>query len=74
MTFIERAAAGEFEDIEAKLNEAISFWHNCIDNREDLPGFLGLSQSEFNAWVSDPSALNEIIKAHQAFRPLKQGS
>lgn len=43
------------------IDEAIEKWHNG-DYTDPLHKFLGMSEEEYNAWVQDPKALDQIVE------------
>jgi hypothetical protein len=43
------------------IDEAIEKWHKG-DYLDPLHKFLGMSEEEYNAWVQDPKALDQIVE------------
>lgn len=58
--FLDRAMQGDFEDVHAAIDDAVSEWH-ASDSELSLPAYLGFSDEEYKRWVEHPECLEAII-------------
>ncbi len=67
-TFMDRAIAGEIQDLDTAILDAVDAWHEYQPTiSEDLIGenimtWLGMSWNEYSRWVSYPKELAAIVE------------
>lgn len=67
--FMERAIAGEIEDLEEALDDAIDEWHALPDDGavgDTIHLYLGMTWQEYARWVKDPKSLEDIINKRRS--------
>jgi len=70
-SFMDRAVAGEIDDIETAILDAVDAWHEYEPTipedeiGENIMTWLGMSWSEYSRWVERPKELSNIIKTRK---------
>jgi len=63
---MERAVAGEIDDLDAAILDAVDAWHEYQipedEIGENIMTWLGMSRSEYTSWVINPKELLAIIQ------------
>ncbi len=61
-TFIEQCISGDV--LTDEIDDFIDSWHSGPDS-QPLHKYLGMTESEYALWVSDPALLPFIVTAHK---------
>lgn len=59
-TFIDKCINGEA--LPGEIDDYIDKWHDGIDINRSLYQFLGMTPADYNAWITTPSLLLDIIE------------
>lgn len=62
--FMQRVLDGEILEPDVEIDDAIAEWHSS-DSSLELYEWLGLSESEYELFMTRPSTLRLIVQAHR---------
>lgn len=70
-TFMDRALAGEIQDLRAALDDEVNAWHESPETETSaLHEWLGLSSDEYARYVERPYRLAGIVESRRRNQPL----
>lgn len=64
MTFLEEVLAGRKSADD--IDDAVEAWHQAGQREPRLHEVLGMSKKEYERWVLNPDALDDVIAARRA--------
>lgn len=69
LSFVELALDGQA--LSDEIEDYVEAWHNSSSDKQ-VHEYLGMTFEEYSLWVSDPNAIDLILSARHAHRPLRE--